>query len=232
MFSIAICDDEAAFRKHIQEYLHKYQQYRHLHFHTVEAQSGQQLLNIADNSLDIIFLDIKMKQMDGMQTARRLREKNHHVQIIFMTSAPEYALEGYKVNAFDYLVKPVNYRSFCEMMDHLLKRLARESDCLRIKNNDSINKIYISSIIYIETFQRNLLIHTPETNYISHEKLGIMEKKLADKGFFRCNSGYLVNLAFVDQLDRQENLLHLSSGDCISVSRPRKKDCIQALSEY
>ena len=89
-----------------------------------------------------------------------------------------------------------------------------------------------SAVPLQHTSQSFLLIHTKKENFISHEKLGEMEKTLSGQGFFRCNSGYLVNFAFVDQLDGQDHTLHLVNGEKIPLSRPRKKECIAALSQY
>lgn len=232
MLTIAICDDERDFREQIRDFLYRYQKSEQIHFRIVETQTGQQLLNLMSEEIDIVFLDIKMKNLNGIQTAQKLRNTNTHIQIVFVTSAPEYALAGYKVNAFDYLVKPVSFDLFRKTLDRLLDRLDQISDYILVKNYDSIKKIFLCDILFIETYNRNLLIHTKKENFISHEKLGEMEKALSGQGFFRCNSGYLVNFAFVDQLDGQDHTLRLVNGEKIPLSRPRKKECIAALSQY
>lgn len=232
MLHIVICDDEPLFRELIQDYLRRYKAEKRLNIQVLEAESGVQLLNIIEDTTDILFLDIRMKGLDGIHTAKKLRCINEQLQIVFMTSAPEYALQGYKVNAFDYLVKPISYEMFYSMMEKCLSAIDYRSEYLLIKNYDSVRKVLLKTISYIETWERNLLVHTNQGNYTLHDKMKNLESSLSEKGFFRCNSGYLVNLAFVERLDGEQSVLCLEDGENIPISRPRKKECIAVLSEY
>ena len=139
-----------------------------------------------------------------------------------MTAFPEYALSGYKVKAFDYLVKPLSYTQLENVLDRAISELtSNKNNFLVVKDSGNIFKIKFSEIIYIETYNRNILFHlTSRSEITGHESLKTYETKL-DKRFYRCHTGYIVNMAYVTSIQKDCAVLNLNI--TIPVSRYKKK---------
>ena len=137
----------------------------------------------SQNDIDILFLDIKFQSYSGIEIAKKIRDIDSSVILIFLTSFPEYALSGYKVKAFDYLVKPLSYLQLENVLDRAISELeSNEKHFLIIKDSGNIFKIEFSEIVYIETYNRNILFHlTSESEITGHESLKAYENKLDER---------------------------------------------------
>lgn len=147
---------------------------------------------------DVIFLDVQMPKYNGMQVAEEIRKKDDKVFIIFQTRFWQFALQGYQYNALDYFVKPVSYQSLKMRMTMIKKKMSQRENMISFTTEDNILKIMsINEIVYIEEVGRKQVFHTidgKEYTNIKREGLSKLEEKLKDKGFARCNSGFLLNL--------------------------------------
>ncbi len=124
---------------------------------------GIELIEKYDASIDLIFLDIRMKITDGLHTAEHIRQKDASVGIIFLTTLTQYGLEGYKYNATNYIIKPLKYARLKSEMDKFTERLKkRESPFIIIVNDTGKYKVQLNSLRYIETFNRNLMFHAEQ----------------------------------------------------------------------
>ena len=172
----------------------------------------------------LYFLDIHIQDNEycGLEIAKKIRDINPSVILIFLTSFPEYALSGYKVKAFDYLVKPLSYLQLENVLDQAISELkSNEKHFLIIKDSGNIFKIKFPEIIYIETYNRNILFHlTSGSEITGHESLKAYEDKL-DERFYRCHTGYIVNMAYVTSI--QKDCAILNSNVTVPVSRYKKK---------
>ena len=201
---ICICDDEKDFIHNFQLLLKQYsKKHKNINqFNSFENENDLLSYFYSQNDIDILFLDIKFQTYSGIEIAKKIRDINPSVILIFLTSFPEYALSGYKVKAFDYLVKPLSY-------------------FLIIKDSGNIFKIKFPEIIYIETYNRNILFHlTSGSEITGHESLKAYEDKL-DERFYRCHTGYIVNMAYVTSI--QKDCAILNSNVTVPVSRYKKK---------
>ncbi|KXT79027.1 LytR/AlgR family response regulator transcription factor [Streptococcus sp. DD13] len=181
---------------------------------------------------DVIYLDVEMAIMDGMTTAKKIREVDPDVLIVFVTNHSQVAIQGYSVDAIDFLLKPLTAFVFEEHFKKILRKLpsdAEQEQFLYIKNKNKTYKIPQSEITYIESEGHSIHIHYGEQILTTTTTLKKLESSLDGHSFFRCNSGFIVNLAYVEQT--QGNLITVA-GDTIPVSRPRKKDFMKALTEY
>lgn len=231
MFNIVVCDDEKIFREKIKDYLQRYQKENEIFFCIKEFNEGRELINHMPEVVDILFLDIKMETINGIQVARKIRTFNEWTPIVFLTSATQYALEGYKVNAFDYLIKPISYEKFERVLSKILKKISNKNNkFLTIRSNSIWYRINISDIVFVETLKRHCVIHTMYESYISTKKLKDIENDLDKNNFFRCNSGYIVNFDYIEKIVGSD--IYLSNQDIITVSRPRKKMFISKITEY
>lgn len=190
-------------------------------------------INIFFNFLSSI-MDVEMKFMDGMSAAEEIRKMDTEVVIIFITNMPQYAIQGYRVDALDYVLKPVSYFAFTQRIDRALTRLKkREKKYLTIAVKGGMMKLDLSEICYVEVQDHDLIYHTVGQDYRTKGTMRDAEESLADgmkeERFFRCNRCYLVNLDFVENFQGSDITVN---GDCIQVSRARKKAFLNALNDF
>jgi len=179
---------------------------------------------------DILLLDIQMKRMDGVTAARRIRALDEHVVIIFITNIAQYAVQGYSVQALDFIVKPIEYDSFEKKLSTALQHVYRQSEStICIKSIDGILLLKLEDIVCVEIISRKLFIHTKQKAYQCNETLQGIEDKLNDGRFYRCHAAYLVNLQHIHQITR---LVAVTTHIDIPISRHRYKGLMDALTSY
>lgn len=231
MINIAICDDDSSFIATLKTLLNRYAEERQLDLHVLEFRDGTELLNSYNTALDLIFLDIQMDKMDGLETAGKIRMVDSGVSIIFLTSMIQYALEGYQYNATNYIIKPMKYVRLKAEMDRWMQSYRPDrKPFLLVANDTGKYKVFIQDIYYIETFNRNLMIHSSTENILSYKKMKELEKELEKHRFIRCHSGFLVNLFYVKRVEKLE--LELTNGDKIPISQPKRKFVMEKLADY
>lgn len=180
---------------------------------------------------DIVFMDINIaNDMNGIKAAHKLRQKDSVVTLIFITSFEQFAVKGYEVEAFDFIVKPVVYTDFALRMGRAVKHVQKEKlDVLSIKNDGKINIVSVRDIKYVEVIKHKLLFHTVAGIIEGTGSLRETENQLAEKYFVRCNKCYLVNLWYVRGMDGFSVNV---DGEELIVSRPRKKEFLSELNRY
>ena len=230
MISIAVCDDEMLdgcnMVKAIKEILGK----TRTPFIVRQFQSGSDLLNAIEN-FDVIFLDIIMGGLNGMKTAQILREKSFEKILIFMSASRDYVFEAYDVEAFQYLVKPVDYVKLERVLQKAVKKLENHSQEFIIINQERTRKkLMLSEIYYFEIRGRVISIHGVDGIFDYYGQIGILEKELKEKGFFRCHKSFLINLKYVDSYNRQKVIL--DTGEKIAIAKRRYEAFGQEILEY
>lgn len=230
MLSIAVCDDIAL------ECAQLAKQIRHITGqagHEIllrEFYTGKELLQSTE-TFDILFLDIKMPGLDGMELARLLRRREETCLLVFVTAVSEYVFEAYDVEAFAYLVKPVTDEHLAKVLTRGMKKLRRESsESLLVSSQRLVRKIPLKDIIYMESQGRLLTIHTIQDLIETYDQIGQMEKRLGSKNFFRCHKGYLVNLKYVDTYDKTQ--IYLETKDTVLLAKRRYDEFTRALMHY
>ena len=231
MIHIAICDDEKDFVQHLAGLVEHYSKDTGEQIKITPFYDGMNLIENYDPSIDLIFLDIQMRLLDGLHTAERLRQKDENVGLIFLTPLTQYGLEGYKYQATNYIIKPLKYARLKAELDRFLARRKRDdSPSLVIANDSGKYKIPLKSICFVETFNRNLTFHTEQENIISYKSMKEMERELSGKGFVRCHTSYLVNLFYIKGVKKLD--IELITGDHIPVSQPKRKEFMEKLTDY
>lgn len=229
MFTVIICEDEKAQRKQILSYLKIILDELEVLYEFIEYETGEQLLNNYSQKAQLVFLDIQMGRLTGMETARQLREIDQNVDIIFLSGLTTYMQEGYEVNAKRYLTKPITFEEFTRQVKPCIQAiLKKQEEFIWIKSGYASYKVLVHDILYAETYGRKVNVYTKQKVYDTHINLGKIEKQLDKKQFFRCHRGYLVNLKYIDGIEKE--YLTIAENE-IPISRFKVKELKKALIE-
>lgn len=231
MLKFAICDDEPYMIKELSAHLSEYMKANNKVSYTVEHFKSGRFLLESGCMYDLIFLDIQMEKPNGMETARMLRQQNNQSLLVFVTVLKEYVFDAFEVEAFDYLIKPLDSGHFRRLMDRVMRFLERQlPKSIVIQRGASSEVILLSQIVYCEVQGRKIYIHQIDGRVIDYyEKLENFEQ-LVDGRFFKCHRSYLVNLDYVRGCNAGQVIL--SQSDKIPVSRLRERDLMQSLLHY
>lgn len=231
MIAVAVCDDAPKITDSLKKSIEEYGAFRQKEIRVLLYHSGEELLERYVSEIDILFLDIQMPGINGIAAAEKIRQKNQKVLIIFLTSFMKYALDGYRVNASNYLVKPVSRKRLYLELDRWIGELKKkEEPFLAVHNDHGAYKVLLKTIRYIETYQRNLMIHTDTADLICYQKLKEVEASAAPYGFVRSHASYLVNVFYVQTVEKGE--MRLITGEVLPIGRTRKKAFMEQLGRY
>lgn len=237
MFRIAVCDDESYFRKHIREVLAEYMEEKGILYEIDEFESGKEFINLGIEiaRYKVVFLDINMEELDGMETAQKIREVNRDIYIVFVTAFINYTLEGYKVDAVRYILKNnVNFPELLfECMDAINAKMNYEVKRKSFNFNEGTKNIPIDRLLYIESRLHKLEFYVMEENlnkYTMYRKLDILEDELKGYDFLRIHQSYLVNLKHISKVSRYEALL--DNGVKLEIPKVRYKFVEEAVVAY
>lgn len=231
MIKFAICDDEPFMAKEVSEYISDYMKEKSdLNYHISSFYSGRSLLE-SPCDFDVIFLDIKMEELNGMNTAKLLRQRKHNGLLIFITILKDYVFDAFEVQAYDYLMKPLSHTKFKKTMSRAMVTLEqRAAKSILLQSGNCCKVIPLSQIVYCEVQGRKIYIHQEDQTVTTHcDKLEHFEQRV-DKRFFRCHRSYLVNLDHVR--GSHNGQITLSQGSKIPVSRLREHTLTQALLQH
>lgn len=226
---VAIVEDCEQDAELLKRNLERYERERsgEVRFELTEFQDGEDLVTNYTADYDLILLDIRMTFMNGMQAARRVRELDSEVVIVFITSMPQYAIDGYKVRATDYILKPISWFSFRESITRALMSIKpREVDMITLELHGGRAKLETGRICFVEARDHQLIFNTRDGSIIARGTLREMEAQLSGKNFFRCSRGCLVNLNCVDSYQGCD--IHVN-GELIQLSRRRRRAFLDAL---
>ena len=231
MLLIAVCDDIPIECADIAKQIETILKQSNTDFMIKKFFGGLELIQSRE-SFDIIFLDIKMPNINGMELAKQIRKQGRQSLIIFITSASEYVFDAFDVEAFQYLLKPIQTDKLKNVLEKATKKMQIDAniDFLMISANRQIQKVFLKNILYIESIGRIAKIHCNNGTLETYEQIGILEDKLSDKFFFRCHKCFLVNLNFVDAFNKTE--VRLENGEKIMLAKRRYEDFQKAILSY
>lgn len=230
MLSIAVCDDEViecySMAGKIKEILAE------MKIPCIIRQffSGRELLQ-ASEGFDIVFLDIMMCGLDGIKTAQIFRREAFDKILIFVSSSREYVFDAYDVEAFQYLLKPVDVSKLKNVLKKAVQRTEKCSqEFIIVSRERQKRKLYLDDIYYFEITGRVVNAHGTEGIFAYYGQIGDLENKLREKGFFRCHKSFLINLKYVDGYNRQEAILE--NGEKIVIAKRRYEGFCQSVLSF
>ena len=230
MLRIGICDDLADARLVLRSALERILESRKIQGQFFEFSSGETLLRWYDHhtgELDIIFLDMELHELDGMETARRLRAADAGLQLVFVTGYAEHVFDGYSVGALGYLLKPPSQEQLATVLERAQTALYRGLDQAYIcRNGDTYYRIAVSNILYFASDRRQIQCITESRSYTFYGKLDTVAAEVGAK-FIRVHQRYLVRAGAVDRIESGEVVLH--NGERLPVSRSCLQSALVAL---
>ena len=216
-YRVAIVDDSAVDSGHISALLEKWAALRQIPATAELFSSAESFLfrYAEDKDWDILLLDIEMGAMDGVTMAKKVRQDNEAVQIVFITGYSDYIAEGYEVAALHYLMKPVNQEKLFTVLDRALEKRKQEERCLNLEAYGEMVRIPFYEIRYLDVHQNYVTVHAKQ-DYTVKRTLGDFEKELDDR-FCRVGRGMILNLKFIQRVTKTE--VRLSDGTVLPLPR-------------
>lgn len=232
IINIAIVEDDISASEHLKNLINNFNTDNSINFNIEVYENVFSFEEKFIDKYDLIFLDIEMPGKSGMELAKRIRERDERVTLIFATNLAQYAVEGYAVQAFDFMIKPLNendfHIKFSRIINHLKGIIGDKKICVKTRLGETIN-IPITSIHYIEVRNHDLIFYLNNKEILIRGTMNNIEKQLSEYNFSRCNSCYLINLKYISKI----------IGDCVEIgtlnlkiSQSRRKSFLIDFARY
>ncbi len=240
--NVAVCEDDDTQREYICSLVSEWAEDREVSCRTDGYISSEQLIYSFDEGFpyQIYFLDIQMGEINGMELARRIRQQdrftdqNRYAEIVFLTGLKEYALEGYEVGAFRYLLKPVEKKEFFDLLDRLFEKRNRdERKYFVLQQHGEVIKIPYEEIWYLTSLGHyvEMVYGTREVQRVKWKAgFGKFMREFEENGFVLSYRGVLVNLGRISRVGKTECVL--DNGEVLPVSRGQYKELNEAFIRY
>ena len=206
-------------------------------YEILEASNGWEALEILHDrrDVDIIFLDIQMAGLNGIDTAKLLRKRKNEAVLIFVTGVKDYVFDAFDVSAFHYLLKPIQEEKFTAVFERAVmeaekkKRMDKRPEQLFIRRRNQSVRLDKAQILYVESRQRKVVIHTLRDALEIYATMSHMEKELGAQ-FYRCHRGYLVNLSQITGYTG--DTITLCGGEAIYLAKDKYNEFVKVYMRY
>ena len=242
MYSVAILDDEKTVVEQLKSMISAYESIHGVQLKTTGFVNGGSFKPENLAGFDIFILDINMPGLNGLQIAKKIREKNEDCVIIFCTNYAQYALNGYEVSALGYIIKPITEYSLFKNLDRAVNSLDSKAkkvvkkEKLIVKTADEQKMIDMDKLVYVEIKRHDLYFYCLENDSLVALKtrgtMREMAQQLCQSRFARCNASYLVNMEHVSSIFKNKSQIQLTGGTTLSLSRKYKKGFTERFMEY
>ncbi len=230
MYRTAIVEDTQEEAKQLKAYLSRYGSEHSTAFNVSVFSNGEEFLNQIEENYELVLMDIEMPGLDGMETAKKLRETDENACLLFVTRLASYAIQGYGVKALDFLVKPVTYENFCLKMNRAITTIERNrKQEIVITTQEGSRKISIHDISYVEVMNHTLVYHTSEGDFSVRGSIRDCESRLVAYDFARCNNSFLVNLHYVTEIRHNDILV---GNALLPIGSTKRRAFLQQLTEF
>lgn len=230
MIEIAVVEDENQVADTMKEFLNRYAQQYDFEINVHRFASAEAFLDGYPRECEVVLMDIELPGMDGMTAVRKLRERNIDVMVVFVTNLAQYAVNGYEVQAFDFIVKPVAYSDFAMKLKRVFECLAATKKReIRVVTRHGEKLIAANSIKYVEVMRHQITYHMTYGDITGSGTLKGVREQLEGLPFILCNRCYLVNLQYVVEVNYDEVFI----GEVpLRISVSKRKDFLSALNNY
>ena len=227
---VAVCDDSRIDRELFVAVLHHYFVNKPISNEIVQYENGMDLLHDVEDDMwfDIIFLDIYMNDLLGIDVAHKLRSLGYRGHIIFLTATADFAVDSYEVEASGYLLKPQSFEKLSQVMDRATREMT--TNTYQVKKHSKIIRVPYHEILYVESMNSKCIMHCcNDQSYVIYKRLTMIEHELNDERFLRCHQSYLVNMDHIHQVDSQFTLV---TGDTVAIRQRDLKLIRQTALDY
>jgi DNA-binding LytR/AlgR family response regulator len=219
--NIAICDDLETDRKILIDMIHRYCTENNSILNINTYNKGEEFISdFNDQNFNLVFLDIYMGRLNGIETAKEIRKKDNNCIIVFMTTSTDFALDAYSLDASQYLVKPITYDKIKKIFDKCLEQFSNSMRFIEIIENSSTIKILLKDIYYIEVYDKTCFIHKKDEVIKTYSSLAKLCDLLGGVPFLKCHRSYIVNMFYINEI--LSNDFILKNGEKIPITKNDK----------
>lgn len=230
MLRVAVVEDEPVYREQLENFLHRYAEENSTQIEVFAFTSGLTLTKHYQPIYDIILLDIKMPDMDGMEAAGIIRRIDSQVVLVFITQMAQYAINGYEVGALDFILKPLGYDTFAMKFARALRRAEnRGGHRVTLALPGGIKCLWTRDIYYVEIQDHMLHYYTSEGEFVLRGTMQGAEQELKPYGFAKCNHWYLVNLSHIFEIHKNSVII---AGVELEISRRNRASFLAEATNY
>lgn len=230
MLRVAVVEDELAYCEQLENFLHRYAEENSMQIEVFVFTSALPLTKRYQPVYDIVLLDIKMPDMDGMEAAGIIRRIDSQVVLMFITQMAQYAINGYEVGALDFVLKPVGYDTFAMKFTRAVQRAEnRSGHRITLNLPGGIRCLWTRDIYYVEIQNHMLHYYTSEGEFILRGTMQGAEQELKPYGFAKCNHWYLVNLNYVSEIRKNSVMI---AGRELEISRRNRASFLAEATNY
>lgn len=231
-WTIALVDDEKIQQDLIKKLLKEYEAMHSIQLNIFTFESAEAFLFHfeEDKSVELLILDIEMGKMNGMELAHYLRKQRHDLKILFVTGYSKYSLDGYKVDAVDYLLKPIDREKLFQVLDRIRALRPRKNEYLILETTDGSARINQRDLISLEALGHETIIQTVEEPIEIKQGLGTIQAELPENIFVKPHRSYLINIEHVNKISKTE--VYLTNGVTVPVSRRLYKKVNESFIRY
>lgn len=227
---VAICDDEKTMQTILENLLDEFGRLRNIDISIDKFDNGHDLLRVLnEKEYEIVFMDHQMQDIDGMETSRLIRSRNNDCVIIFVSAFPEVAVDSYEVNAFRFIVKPINKEKLFKAIDDHLRSIDYDN-LLILNTNDGKWKIKMSDIIYAEAKGKHTIVRTAQKSFEINIHMKKIEDKLPSEKFCRCQRAYIAGFAHINNHTNAEIIF--DNGERAQIGKAYYSKFKNAFQEY
>lgn len=227
---VAICDDEKPMQTILENLLDEFGRLRNIDISIDKFDNGHDLLRVlSEKEYEIVFMDHQMQDIDGMETSRLIRSRNNDCVIIFVSAFPEVAVDSYEVNAFRFIVKPINKEKLFKAIDDHLRSIDYDN-LLILNTNDGKWKIKMSDIIYAEAKGKHTIVRTAQKSFEINIHMKKIEDKLPSEKFCRCQRAYIAGFAHINNHTNAEIIF--DNGERAQIGKAYYSKFKNAFQEY
>lgn len=229
---IAVEDSDREFAL-LERGLKSYEKEKGIALNLTRFTSVEDFMTVYRGGSDLIFLDIQLPGMNGMSGAELLRQADRTVALVFVTNLAQYAVNGYAVNALDYIVKPLSVKKLFFVMDKAIEhaKLSSRQKRVTIRTTSSFSSISSNAITFVEVSGHRMTVHMTDGSEITATgSLSALYDELRDYDFERCNSCYLVNMRYIAEM--KGDVVHMITGEELLISKRRKREFVDRVMDY
>ena len=227
---IAIVEDERECARILKDHITRYCEENSVARPEIAVYESGDAFLFAGVVADIVLMDINLPGTDGMTVCEKLRESNSETIIIFVTDMAKFAVKGYKVDALDFVVKPVSYEVFSVAFSRALKKTENGGrSTLRLRSKDGFVRLAARDVLYVEVLDHDLIYHTTDGTVEAYGQLKNVEDALLANGFVKCNRCFIANPAHIKAI--KDNTIFIGD-ERLQISVRKKKETLAAIARY